>query len=185
MPLASRHVAVIGAGAAGLVTARELRREGLSVVVFEGADQVGGTWVYTPRVESDPLGLSPIRATVNSSLYRSLRTNLPRECMGFRDFPFVSRDDPDRDPRRFPGHREVLMYLKDFTREFGIAELVRLETEVLRVGLVEGSKWKVISRRRGRDETGVDEIFDAVVVCNGHFTEPRVAEIPGIYMLGT
>lgn len=180
MPLASRHVAVIGAGAAGLVTARELRREGLSVVVFEGADQVGGTWVYTPRVESDPLGLSPIRATVNSSLYRSLRTNLPRECMGFRDFPFVSRDDPDRDPRRFPGHREVLMYLKDFTREFGIAELVRLETEVLRVGLVEGSKWKVISRRRGRDETSVDEIFDAVVVCNGHFTEPRVAEIPGM-----
>jgi cation diffusion facilitator CzcD-associated flavoprotein CzcO len=187
MSLASRHVAVIGAGAAGLVTARELRREGLSVVVFEQGDQVGGTWVYTPRVESDPLGLGPIRATVHSSLYRSLRTNLPRECMGFRDYPFVSRDDPDGDPRRFPGHREVLMYLKDFAREFGIAELVRLETEVVHVGLVEESKWKVISRKSGSDEAGVDEIFDAVVVCNGHFTEPRVAEIPGIYLcfLGT
>ncbi|KAE8055966.1 hypothetical protein FH972_012770 [Carpinus fangiana] len=180
MSLASRHVAVIGAGAAGLVTARELRREGLSVVVFEQGDQVGGTWVYTPRVESDPLGLGSIRATVHSSLYRSLRTNLPRECMGFRDYPFVSRDGPDGDPRRFPGHREVLMYLKDFAREFGIAELVRLETEVVHVGLVEDSKWKVISRKSGSDEAGVDEIFDAVVVCNGHFTEPRVAEIPGI-----
>lgn len=76
------------------------------------------------------------------------------------------------------------MYLEDFARDFGIAELVRLETEVVRVGLVEGSKWKVISRKRGRDETSVDEIFDAVVVCNGHYTEPRVAEIPGIYVLG-
>ena len=27
----------------------------------------------------------------------------------------------------------------------------------------------------------LDEIFDAVVVCNGHFTEPRVAYIPGIF----
>jgi cation diffusion facilitator CzcD-associated flavoprotein CzcO len=185
MPLVSRHVAVIGAGAGGLVTARELRREGLSVVVFEQADQVGGTWVYTPKVESDLLGLGPFRTTIHSSLYRSLRTNLPRESMGFQDYPFVSRDDPDRDPRRFPGHREVLMYLEDFAREFGIAELVRLETEVMRVGLVEGSKWKVMSRKRGRDETSVDEIFDAVVVCNGHYTEPRVAEIPGIYVLGT
>lgn len=37
-----RHVAVIGAGAAGLVAARELRREGHSVVVFERQNQVGG-----------------------------------------------------------------------------------------------------------------------------------------------
>lgn len=50
-----RHVAVIGAGAAGLVAARELRREGHSVVVFERQNQVGGTWIYTDYVEQDPL----------------------------------------------------------------------------------------------------------------------------------
>nr|POE68658.1 flavin-containing monooxygenase fmo gs-ox1 [Quercus suber] len=38
-PIISRHVAVIGAGASGLVTARELRREGHTVVVFERGDQ--------------------------------------------------------------------------------------------------------------------------------------------------
>lgn len=27
---------------------------------------------------------------------------------------------------------------------------------------------------------GEEEVFDAVVVCNGHYTEPRIAEIPGI-----
>ncbi|KAJ7959883.1 Flavin-containing monooxygenase [Quillaja saponaria] len=177
-PLISRHVAVVGAGAGGLVAARELRREGHRVVVFERNDQVGGMWVYTSKVESDPLGLDPNRAVVPSSLYDSLRTNLPRECMGFRDFPFVIRDGKGRDPRRFPSHTEVLMYLQDFATEFGIAELVRFETQVVFVGLEEDGKWNVKSKSRGG--VGVDEIYDAVVVCNGHYTEPRLADIPGI-----
>ncbi|KAM3734898.1 hypothetical protein ACB098_10G048500 [Castanea mollissima] len=179
-PIVSRHVAVIGAGAAGLVTARELRREGHSVVVFERGDQVGGTWAYTQNVESDPIGVEPTRTRVHSSLYDSLRTNIPREAMGFRDYPFVPKDDPDRDPRRFPGHREVLMYLQDFTREFRIDELVRFETEVVRVRLAEEEEeWKIKSKQRSMG-LELDEIFDAVVVCNGHFTQPRVAYIPGI-----
>ncbi|CAL2259472.1 unnamed protein product [Prunus armeniaca] len=177
---ASRHVAVIGAGAGGLVASRELRREGHKVVVFERGDQVGGTWVYTPTVESDPIGLDPNRTRVHSSMYQSLRTNLPREAMGFRDYPFVAiEEDEERDPRRYPGHREVLMYLKDFAIEFGVSEIVRFETEVVFVGLVEGGKWKVKSKSK-RGEVVEDEIFDAVVVCNGHHTEPCVAQIPGI-----
>ena len=86
--LTPRHVAVIGAGAGGLVAARELRREGHEVVVFERGEEVGGSWVYTPEVESDPLGLDPNRKLIHSSLYNSLRTNLPRESMGFRDYPY-------------------------------------------------------------------------------------------------
>ncbi|KAK9984621.1 hypothetical protein SO802_034146 [Lithocarpus litseifolius] len=177
-PIVSRHVAVIGAGAAGLVTARELRREGHSVVVFERGDQVGGLWVYTPNVESDPLGLDPTRTTVHSSLYHSLRTNLPRDSMGFSDYPFVAKDDPDRDPRLFPGHREVMMYLQDFAREFGIDELVRFETEVVHVRFVEEEeKWQIKSKQRHKE---TDDIFDAVVVCNGHYTQPLVSHVPGI-----
>ncbi|KAI3836791.1 hypothetical protein MKW98_005124 [Papaver atlanticum] len=42
--LTSRNIAVIGAGAAGLVAARELRREGHTTVVFERSNQIGGTW---------------------------------------------------------------------------------------------------------------------------------------------
>ncbi|KAI9076498.1 hypothetical protein K1719_041484 [Acacia pycnantha] len=177
-PLASRLVAVIGAGAGGLVAARELRREGHRVVVFERGDQVGGTWIYNPKVESDPLGTNPDRAVVHSSLYQSLRTNLPREVMGFRDYPFVKREGDGRDGRRFPGHKEVLMYLQDFAAEFGINELVRFETEVVSAKFEDGGKWKVTSKRRSGD--GVDEIYDALVVCNGHFTQPRISDIPGI-----
>ncbi|KAH7862601.1 hypothetical protein Vadar_007012 [Vaccinium darrowii] len=172
-PLTPQNVAVIGAGAAGLVAARELRREGHKVVVFEREIKVGGTWVYNPSTESYPLGLDPTRVVIHSSLYASLRTNLPREVMGFRDYPFVVQ----RDPRRFSGHVEVLEYLNNFETEFGLGELVRLGAEVRRVWL-EGGKWKIRSRMSVRGD--LDEVYDAVVVCNGHYTEPRIAEIPGI-----
>ncbi|XP_062027083.1 putative flavin-containing monooxygenase FMO GS-OX-like 11 [Rosa rugosa] len=178
-PYPATYVAVIGAGASGLVEARELRREGHTVVVFERGDQIGGTWVYTPEVESDPVGIDLDRTRVHSSMYQSLRTNLPREIMGFRDYPFVAKEgDEERDPRRYPGHREVLTYLKDFASEFGISEMVRLESEVAFVGLVEGGKWMVKSKSKTSEYT--EEIYDAVVVCCGHYNNPRVAEIPGI-----
>ncbi|KAK4794797.1 hypothetical protein SAY86_012791 [Trapa natans] len=182
-PSPCRSVAVIGAGAAGLIAARELRREGHHVVVYERGNQVGGTWVYTPETESDPLGQNPTRPVVHSSLYRSLRTNLPREVMGFRDYPFVARSDWSIDPRRFPGHAEVLEYLQGFARDFAIEEMVRFDREVVKVGLLKGgdrSQWRVKSRKTTNGTCLDDEVFDAVVVCNGHYTEPRPAEIPGI-----
>ena len=42
---------VIGAGAAGLVAARELAREGHQPTVFEQGSRAGGVWVYTDAVE--------------------------------------------------------------------------------------------------------------------------------------
>jgi len=81
--------AVIGAGAAGMTAVRELRREGHQVDVFEQQANVGGVWVLDENVESDPLGKDPNREVVHSSMYDSLRVNLPRELMGFSDFPFI------------------------------------------------------------------------------------------------
>ncbi|XP_015581217.1 flavin-containing monooxygenase FMO GS-OX-like 4 isoform X3 [Ricinus communis] len=189
--LICRRVAVIGAGAAGLVAARELRKEGHIAVVFEKDDQIGGTWVYTPRIESDLLGINPSRAIIHSSIYESLRTNLPRELMGFMDFPFLSRQSDGRDPRRFPSHREVLLYLQEFAKEFKIEEMVRFNCEVVNMEMVDDNgKWKVKSKNKNKrlesddnygDDNGfLEEVYDAVVVCNGHYTEPRIAEIPGI-----
>ncbi|KAL3366121.1 hypothetical protein AABB24_010994 [Solanum stoloniferum] len=177
-----KNVAVIGAGPAGLVAARELQREGHIVVVFERENQLGGTWIYTPHTDSDPIGVDPNRRIVHSSLYSSLRVNLPREVMGFRDYPFVATKRPNRDPRRYPGHREVLDYLNDFASDFGHIELVRFGTEVGYVGLLENGKWKVSSRKSENDDhvVFVNEEYDAVVICNGRFTEPQIADIPGI-----
>jgi len=99
-PLRSLDVAVIGAGAAGLVVARELLREGHRVVVYEQDPGLGGVWRYDPEQEEDPLGVSEQRRVsggVHSSMYSSLRTNLPRELMSFTDFPFSYPLPTDRD----------------------------------------------------------------------------------------
>jgi cation diffusion facilitator CzcD-associated flavoprotein CzcO len=184
MPSPSLRLAVVGAGAAGLVAARELRREGHSPVVFERAASVGGTWLYDAApATSDPLAAG----AAHSSLYASLRTNLPREVMGFLDFPFASsaaEAGGGGDTRRFPGHDEVLRYLEEFARRFDLYGLVRFGTEVVRVrrdGGGGGGRWAVTSRKigeKGRREEE-EEVYDAIVVCNGHYTEPRVAHIPG------
>ncbi|XP_050226427.1 flavin-containing monooxygenase FMO GS-OX-like 3 isoform X2 [Mercurialis annua] len=185
--LKSCQVAVIGAGPAGLVTARELRREGHKVTVFERQNKVGGTWVYSSEAESDPMSIDPNRNVIHSSVYESLRMNFCREVMGYGDYPFIAKkDDITVDPNKYPCHREVFQYLQDFAKEFNIEELVRLETEVVYVGLVDDTnitKWKVRSRNKiGNDgQFKIDEeIYDAVVVCNGHYFEPRIADIPGM-----
>ncbi|CAL5381465.1 unnamed protein product [Camellia sinensis] len=168
-------VAVIGAGAAGLIAARELQRENHRVTIFEKADQLGGTWVFDPQVEADQLGLDSNREIVHSSLYFSLRTNLPRQLMGFSDYPFGIRENGDR--RNFPRHEEVLRFLNEFAREFGITELIRFGTEVVRVERVDlrNGEWVVESRT---SESNREEVFEAVVVCNGHNTQPQAANLP-------
>ncbi|KAL6645368.1 hypothetical protein ACP70R_016976 [Stipagrostis hirtigluma subsp. patula] len=169
----SARVAVIGAGPAGLVAARELRREGHAPVVFDRAAAVGGTWIY----DADA-----------GSLYASLRTNLPREVMGFLDFPCAAGRG-SVDPRRYPAHQEVLRYVDDFARRFDLHRLVRLRTEVITVRRHHDhaiASWKVRWRTLGSNDNDKEkdeeeeEVFDAVVVCNGHYTEPRVADIPGV-----
>lgn len=177
------NVAVIGAGVAGLAAGRELKRNGHRVVVYEKSDRLGGIWVYNPRVESDPLGRDPNREVIHTSLYQSLRTNLPRHLMGFSDYPFCVTKNGQLS--NFPGHEEVLQFLTEFAAKFGLAELIRFNTEVIRVEQVDGSrndKWVVESRTTSQ-LSSEEEVFDAVVICNGHYTQPRIAEFPGIFSL--
>ncbi|XP_028948991.1 flavin-containing monooxygenase FMO GS-OX-like 9 isoform X2 [Malus domestica] len=181
----SKNVCVIGAGPSGLVAARELRNEGHRVVVLEQNHDVGGQWLYDPNVEGeDPLGRAPT-LKVHSSLYTSLRLMLPREIAGFTDFPFAVKKG--RDMRRFPGHTELLLYLKDFCDWFGLRELIRFNTRVSYVGMLDGDhaggckdlKWVVRSVEK-KTEIFVEEVFDAVVVASGHYSKPRLPSIKGM-----
>ena len=163
----SLDVAVIGAGAAGLVTAHELLRAGHNVAVFEASQTVGGLWNYDPRVEDDPLGQQP-SARIRSSLYASLRVNLPRDLMAFEGYTFDSAGGGgDRWPR-YPHHTRVLEYLRRFATDMGVSPHVRLGHRVRDVTRVSATLWQVDGQS-----------YDAVAICNGHFTEPIVPAIPG------
>ena len=176
--MSNLQVAVIGAGAAGLVTARELQRQGHQATVLEKGRRVGGVWVYTPDTEADPLGQNGAR--IHGSLYASLRTNLPRDLMAFVDYPFDSSGGGTDDWPRFPGHARVLEYLENFARDFALRSCIRFDTSVDSVrpdsvesdggwmveGVTAGERWR--------------QRFDAVAVCNGHYSEPRVPAIAGL-----
>ena len=163
------RVAVIGAGAAGLVTAHELRLAGHGVTVFEQSDRVGGLWNYTDNVEDDPLGQRP-SWRIHTSLYESLVVNLPRDLMAFEDYTFDSAGGGDDRWPRYPHHGRVLEYLRRFALDTGVVEAVRFGHRVERV-----------ERRSKRTGWRVDgEMFDAVAVCNGHFSEPHIPDLPGL-----
>jgi cation diffusion facilitator CzcD-associated flavoprotein CzcO len=186
MASSSKKVCVVGAGVSGLVSARELRREGHDVTVMEQSGGIGGQWLYDPRTDADDaLG-------AHSSIYASLRLNTPRESTGFSDFPFAypSNDDGAGDGRRYPGHAEFLRYIRRFCDAFGLMDAVRLNTKVLHVaplaprGHGDGvTRWTVrCSSRLGdcEDEAvTTEETFDAVVVAVGQFTQPRLPAING------
>ncbi|KAF8733029.1 hypothetical protein HU200_015387 [Digitaria exilis] len=174
-----KNVCVIGAGMSGLAAARELRREGLAVTAMEQRGDVGGQWLYDPTTDAgDPLGISSAPVTkVHSSMYASVRLISPRECMGFSDF----------------------QYLKDFCAAFGLEDAVKLNTKVLRVamapppsseatgggtpvGYYSDVKWQVRYVRveqDGDEGVAVEEVFDAVVIANGHYSQPRLPRIKG------
>lgn len=59
---------MIGAGIAGLSTARYLKEEGINFTVLEATRYVGGTWRYDPRIKTDENG-----QPLYTSMYKHLR----------------------------------------------------------------------------------------------------------------
>lgn len=153
------RIGIIGAGAAGLAAASVLKSEH-DLVVFEQQDQLGGLWNY----RSDPeLG----------TLYPTLRTNLPRELMAFWDFPF---DDKFSEPTTgdFPGHRDVLNYLTAYAEYQGLISSIKFNTTIKSITPEPQSRgWTLITGSNQKAS------FDAIVVANGHYSQPRLPEIKG------
>jgi len=111
-------------------------------------------------------------------MYASLRTNLPRDLMAFLDFPFAACGGDDR---RFPGHAEVLAYLERFAQAFELRPAIRWGHSVRCVVRRAGGGWTITVAHAGGSE---DLEFDAVAVCNGHYAQPRIPELPGLETFG-
>ncbi|KAI4323507.1 hypothetical protein L6164_023105 [Bauhinia variegata] len=78
----------------------------------------------------------------------------------------------------FPGHEEELRFLNKFADEFGLRSLTQLNTGVVRVERV-NKHWVVESRTQSSASVSQErEVFVAVVICTGHFTELIIVKIP-------
>jgi len=161
-------VAVVGAGAAGLCAARHLASNPqLRPTVIEQSRVIGGTWVYSPNIGDDEHGLPR-----HSSMYENLKTNLPKEVMAFPDFPFANQQ------KSFLHHSEVLEYLEQYAEAHLLSKYIQFSTQVELV--VPGKKgWDVTTKQL---ETGFTSTtsYQAVMVCNGHYSVPVVPKIHGL-----
>lgn len=153
METRQKRVAVIGAGAAGICATKTLLTDGFQVTIFEATSGVGGTWAYSSK---------PAAWT---SVYESLRCNIPTPVMAFRNEPF-----PAGTPT-FPGHECVLKYLQDYTDRHRLRRHIRFNTRVEDVRK-EGDEWCVTA-------DGEENFFDFVIVAVGQYTSPNVWTPPG------
>jgi len=155
------RVCVIGAGLAGLVTAKVLRNDGFRVTVLEREPEPGGVW--TP-----------------SRSYPGLRANTPRELYCFSDFPYPEGTDD------FPTAAQVRTYLAAYADHFGLRPLLELSSEVTSVARARapeggpGSGGFEVTVSPPGSRAARRRTFEFVVVCSGTFSTPHVPDLPGL-----
>ena len=147
---------VIGAGAAGVSALQQLREAGHDVDCFEKTDRVGGHW------HTD---------------YDALHLITSRDTTAFEDFPMPA------DYPHFPRRDQVRAYIESYAREHGHYDLISfdyrgagvvpVEPGGLRDGPVGSAGWRVTT------SAGDDEIYDGVLVANGHLWDPKIPPVPG------
>jgi len=109
---------IIGAGVAGLTTAKVLSQAGHEIVVYDKAPDVGGVWSRTRR-------------------YPGLTTQSPKAQYSLSDFP-MPRDYPE-----WPTGAQVQAYLAAYASKFGLDPALRLSTEVTAAVPVPDGGWVV------------------------------------------
>ncbi len=145
-------IAIIGAGFAGLTSARHLRDFGHDVTVFEKVPDVGGVWSA-------------------SRLYPGISTQNGKDTYCLADFP-MPKDYPE-----WPSGQQVQAYLEAYADRNGLRPLIRLSTPVTRADQGADGRWTVTFRPDGGPEQS--ETFDFLTICNGIFSAPAVPDFPG------
>ena len=148
-------VAIIGAGVAGLATAKVLTQAGHEVVVFDKTPDVGGVWSRTRR-------------------YPGLTTQSPKAQYSLSDFP-MPKSYPE-----WPSGEQVQAYLAAYAAHFGLDEALRLNTQVV-AARPAADGWVLDTRDIGDAAGGAPATaaFDRLVVANGVFCDPAIPAFPG------
>ncbi len=147
-----KNVAIIGAGVAGLSTAKALLAEGLDCRVFERSTRLGGVW---------------------ADGYSNFGTQVQRELYEFPDWP-LPEDTADFTPGPV-----IQKYLVNYAKHFGVWPHIHFKTPVTQIRKRSGDKPGWVIRF---DDDGIrrDQEFDLVVICIGLYSNtPNIPRFPG------
>ncbi|MDH3792940.1 MAG: NAD(P)-binding domain-containing protein [Rhodospirillales bacterium] len=147
----SERICIVGAGPAGLAQARAFKRAGVPFDVIERHRDLGGLW----DIENP-----------GTPMYESAHFISSKGLSAFFDFPMPG-DTPD-----YPGHAQVLAYLRAFARAYGLTEHIAFGVAVERAE-PEGHFWRVV--------LGNGEVrrYRGLVCANGMNWDPAMPDIPG------
>ncbi|MBX6332204.1 MAG: NAD(P)-binding domain-containing protein [Gemmatimonadaceae bacterium] len=142
---------IIGAGPSGLATARAFAQAGIPFDVLERHADVGGIW----DIENE-----------RTPMYESAHFISSRTQSAFDDFPMPEHYAD------YPGHREILAYIRAFADHYGLRDHITFETTVDRVTPA-GDAWDV------HLASGEVRRYRGVVCAVGHNWDPIVPIYPG------
>jgi dimethylaniline monooxygenase (N-oxide forming) len=148
----AKRVGIIGAGVAGLATAKTLLAQGLDCTIFERAERLGGVWAD---------GYSNFGVQVQKELYQFPDWPLPESTPNFTPGPIFQR------------------YLEIYADHFKIRPLIRLRARVARLEpRVDGRPGWAMTIDEGGRTRGED--FDLVVIATGLYSNiPNMPLIDG------
>ncbi|KAI8069425.1 hypothetical protein BC940DRAFT_332338 [Gongronella butleri] len=170
-----RRVAVIGAGPAGLPTAKALRDEGIDVTIYERSPKSGGTWIYNPEPPVTPAYPSTVPSTLIQASLPPQDAPLPFSMTALLDeqsrdallrhapptpcyeslrnnvaTPLIRYKDlgwPENTPW-FTTHDKILAYLQDYSATFGLDGVTEYNTSVERLTeLPDKQGWRVLTKK--------------------------------------
>ncbi len=126
------HVAIVGAGPAGLSTARALKTIGIPFTIFEKHNDVGGIW--------DP-------ENAGSPMYRSAHFISSKTMSGHEAFS-MPQSYPD-----YPSHRQILAYIRSFAQTYGLYDSISFSSPVTKIER-DGDAWVVRYRQNAQEHAG-------------------------------
>ena len=175
-------VAIIGAGPAGLCTARHLKNHPKisKLTIFEAKSEIGGIWAKeTNFLPKNPTKNDIKNFTSTTPVYDNLYTNLPDLAQMFPDYLLQM----EKGKSRYVTTGELLEYLNGYCDKFGLRELVEFDTLVVEVGQdssqeprESGSQY-FINTKNTKSGLTKTHTYDKVIICNGHTTKKYYSDL--------
>lgn len=154
--LSDNTVVIIGAGPAGLVTARWALAQGLTPLILESAPDIGGQW-------------HPQYGTI----WENMHTNLSKHSCMFSDLLWNDYAE------MFPSREEVFGYLADYSRAFQLKEYIKFNSSVTGIKRIDDS-WHVTYKSKDNQAPHYSLDSKFIIVASGFFTKPYFPAIQGI-----